>query len=54
MQELADSYMLDRFNEIVECDEFCDISPQNLADIISSDELNVDSEIQVGSSAICG
>ena len=40
--------MSDHFNELVECDEFVTISPQHLSDIISNDELNVDSEIQVG------
>ncbi|XP_067943792.1 kelch-like protein 8 isoform X2 [Watersipora subatra] len=47
LEELANSYISDHFNEMVDREEFMSMSPQYLADIIGSDELNVDSEIQV-------
>lgn len=49
LQELADSYMLEHFKEMVDCEEFNTVSPQHLADIIGNDDLNVDSEIQARS-----
>ncbi|XP_064638007.1 kelch-like protein 8 isoform X2 [Lineus longissimus] len=45
--KVADNFIFDNFTEVTKCDEFNEISEHHIETIVSSMDLNVDSEIEV-------
>ncbi|XP_007895123.1 kelch-like protein 8 [Callorhinchus milii] len=49
---MADKYACEHFNEVVDCEDFVNVSPKHLVTLLSSSNLNVEHEKQVYSAAI--
>ncbi|XP_075462123.1 kelch-like protein 8 isoform X1 [Ascaphus truei] len=52
LMDMADRYACDHFPEVVECEDFVSMSPQHLYKLLSSGDLNIESERQVYNAAI--
>ncbi|CAO2639142.1 Kelch-like protein 8 [Lemmus lemmus] len=52
LMDMADQYACEHFTEVVGCEDFVSVSPQHLHKLLSSSDLNIDSEKQVYSAAI--
>ncbi len=54
LKRIADEYTKEHFEDVIKHDEFCRLltTPQQLIDLISSDELNVRSESRVFNAAM--
>ncbi|XP_067846481.1 kelch-like protein 8 isoform X3 [Heptranchias perlo] len=49
---MADKYACEHFNEVVECEDFVNVSPKHLIALLSSSDLNVEKEKQVYNAAM--
>lgn len=52
LMSMADKYACEHFNEVVECEDFINVSPRHLIALLSSSDLNVEKEKQVYNAAM--
>uniref|UniRef100_A0A8C6S744 Kelch-like family member 8 n=1 Tax=Neogobius melanostomus TaxID=47308 RepID=A0A8C6S744_9GOBI len=52
LMDMADRYACEHFTEVVECEDFTCVSPQHLRTLLSSNDLNIQSETQVYNAAV--
>lgn len=52
LMDMADRYACEHFTEVMECEDFTCVSPQHLRTLLSSSDLNIQSETQVYNAAV--